>query len=90
MVKLLFMQQNLHHYTTDFKEDGGIQKYIVSDEVYKTNISRRFRDWNLWIPRIENKPLERLRGNWVYTKLSFDNSDNSTLILNDLILTYYA
>ena len=58
--------------------------------VYKTNISRRFRDWNLWIPRIENKSLERLRGNWVYTKLSFDNSDNSTLILNDLILTYYA
>jgi hypothetical protein len=56
--------------------------------VYNTNISRKFRDWNLWIPRDSVNIMDRIRGQWVYIKLTIDNSLNRKLILHDIILSY--
>ena len=51
------------------------------------NIKRKFRDWNLFIPR-NYGTLQRMRGQWIYIKLMFDNTANMKLILHDFIVSY--
>lgn len=54
------------------------------------NIRRKFRDWNFFIPRVNGSPLQRMRGQWLYIKLGFDNSLNEKLVLHDIIIGYEA
>jgi hypothetical protein len=56
--------------------------------VYNTNIARKFRDWNLWIPRSQANILERIRGNSIYCQLNISNDNNYKLILHDINLLY--
>ena len=53
-----------------------------------SNIKRKFRDWNFFIPRDNTKPLQRMRGNWLYMKLGFNNTNNERLVLHDMIISY--
>ena len=65
--------------------------YQDSQEVsftYKTNIFRKFRDWNVILPRDFVNKRDRLRGEWLYIKLVIDNTQNNTLILHDINLLY--
>lgn len=66
-------------------------EYLDSGEinlVVGANIRRKFRDWNFFIPRDATKPLQRMRGNWLYMKLGFDNANNERLVLHDMIISY--
>lgn len=54
------------------------------------NIKRKFWDWNFFIPRDNVNPLQRMRGQWLYMKLYFDNNNNEKLILHDMIIGYDA
>ena len=56
--------------------------------VYGSNIARKFRDWNLWIPRSEANIMDRIRGNSIYCTLFIDNTENNKLILHDINLLY--
>ncbi len=51
------------------------------------NIKRRFRDWNITLPRV-NGTRQRVRNPWVYLKLYLDNPSNYKMILHDIILAY--
>jgi len=57
--------------------------------VVGSNIQRKFRDWNFFIPR-NYGTLQRMRGQWLYIKLLFDNANNEKLILHDFIISYDA
>lgn len=68
-------------------------EYINSGVVALTvgaNIKRKFRDWNLFIPRSSTNKLQRMRGQWLYIKLGFNNSGNDKLILHDVLIGYDA
>ena len=58
------------------------------DLIYNTNISRKFRDWNLWMPRSQSNIFDRIRGNSIYCKLTISNENNYKLILHDMNLLY--
>jgi len=66
-------------------------EYVSSGSVALTvgsNIKRKFRDWNLFIPRSSVNKLQRMRGQWLYIKLGFSNSGNDKLILHDVLVGY--
>lgn len=52
------------------------------------NIKRKFRDWNFFIPRSTSNPLQRMRGQWLYIKLGYNNIGNDKLVLHDMIVSY--
>jgi len=52
------------------------------------NIKRKFRDWNFFIPRSASNPLQRMRGQWLYMKLGYNNIGNDKLVLHDMIVSY--
>jgi len=58
------------------------------DLVVGSNIKRKFRDWNFFIPRNSANVLQRMRGQWMYMKLGFDNSLGERLVLHDMIIGY--
>lgn len=66
----------------EYLDSGDIQLTVGS------NIKRKFRDWNFFIPRDNTKPLQRMRGNWLYMKLGFNNTNNERLVLHDMIISY--
>ncbi len=68
----------------EYQDSGSI------DLVVGANIKRKFRDWNFFIPRNISNPLQRMRGQWLYMKVVFDNSGNNKLILHDMIVSYDA
>jgi len=51
------------------------------------NARRRFRDWNVMLPR-EQGTRNRIRNPWVYLKVQFDNENNYKLILHSIIVSY--
>ena len=53
----------------------------------QSNARRRFRDWNVMLPR-EEGTRNRIRNPWVYLKVQFDNEDNYKLILHSIIVSY--
>jgi len=53
----------------------------------QSNARRRFRDWNVMLPREENT-RNRIRNPWVYLKVQFDNENNYKLILHSIIVSY--
>jgi hypothetical protein len=52
-----------------------------------SNLRRKFRDWNVILPRNQNS-RERIRNPWVKLVLQFDNTSNYKLILHDVIISY--
>lgn len=53
-----------------------------------SNIKRKYRDWNLFIPRNASNILQRMRGQWLYCKLTYNNTNDYNLILHDVLLSY--
>jgi len=53
------------------------------------NIQRKFRDWNFFIPR-NYGTLQRMRGQSLYLKLLFDNTNNYKFTLHDFIISFDA
>ena len=60
--------------------------------VLNSNLNRKFRMWRATIPRVYTgtPTLDRMRGNWVFLKLSFENTNNYKLILHDMNVMYSA
>jgi hypothetical protein len=56
--------------------------------VYKSNIIRRNRNWSIILPRDYAVKRDRLRGEWLFIKLTIDNTDNNKLILHDINVLY--
>lgn len=54
------------------------------------NIKRKYRDWNLFVPRVHGKPLQRIRNPWNFLRLDFDNTNSYRLVLHDIIASYEA
>jgi len=54
-------------------------------------IKRRFRMSRIYVPRAESNNFDRMRGHYLFVKLTYlpDDSDK-TILLNDLILMYNA
>jgi len=57
------------------------------DLLLYSNLSRKFRDWRVTLPRQYNS-LDRIRNPWTFLKLQFDNNTNKQLILHDVIVDY--
>lgn len=55
--------------------------------VLHSNLSRKFRDWKITLPR-EYNSLNRIRNSWVFLKLQFDNTTNKQLLLHDVYINY--
>ena len=53
-----------------------------------SNIKRRYRDWNCYIPRVQGNALQRMRGQLLYCKLSYDYALDYNIIFHDVILSY--
>jgi hypothetical protein len=70
------------HCWNEYQDSGEI------DLVVGRNISRRYRDWNLYIPRVQGSPLQRMRGQWIYCKLEYDNALDYNMIIHDILLSY--
>jgi hypothetical protein len=51
------------------------------------NITRRFREWRIQLPRHANS-RNRIRGQYTFVELIFDNNNNKSFRLDDVILTY--
>jgi len=66
-------------------QDSNTQTLTVGQ-----NIKRKYRDWNLFVPRVYGKPLQRIRNPWNFLRLDFDNTNNYRLVLHDIIASYEA
>jgi hypothetical protein len=66
-------------------QDSNTQTLTVGQ-----NIKRKYRDWNLFIPRVYGKPLQRIRNPWNFLRLDFDNTNNYRLVLHDTLVSYDA
>jgi len=55
--------------------------------VINNNIKRKFREWRAQIPR-HQKSMDRMRGPWIFLKLSFDNVNNKKMILHNIIIHF--
>jgi len=51
------------------------------------NLRRKFRDWNIQLPRNANT-RNRIRNPWCYLNLQFNNVDDYKLILHDIVVGY--
>ncbi len=51
------------------------------------NLRRKFRKWKAIIARNANS-RDRIRNPWIFLKLELDKSDNTQLILHDIIINY--
>jgi len=66
-------------------QDSNTQTLTVGQ-----NIKRKYRDWNLFVPRVYGKPLQRIRNPWNFLRLDFDNTNNYRLVLHDVIVSFDA
>jgi hypothetical protein len=66
-------------------QDSNTQTLTVGQ-----NIKRKYRDWNLFVPRVYGKPLQRIRNPWNFLRLDFDNTNNYRLVLHDTLVSYDA
>ena len=66
-------------------QDTNTQNLVVGQ-----NIKRKYRDWNLFVPRVYGKPLQRIRNPWNFLRLDFDNTNNYRLVLHDTLVSYDA
>ena len=55
--------------------------------VLNSNLSRKFREWKITLPRQQNS-RDRIRNPWVFLKLQIDNINNKQLILHDIYINY--
>jgi hypothetical protein len=51
------------------------------------NIKKKFRTWNVPIPR-NSGTLQRLRNPWIETTFKFKGGDNRKFLLHDVLLGY--
>lgn len=65
-------------------QDSGLVPLIVGRN---GNIRRRFRDWNIQLPR-ESGTRNRIRNPWVFIKLQLTNTNNYKLVLHDILVSY--
>jgi hypothetical protein len=78
-------------YTVPFKSIFVWNDYMETNEedlVYPNNIARKFRTWNIFIPRDKTNIFNRMRGKFVFVKLKIDNNLDNTLVLHDVVLSY--
>lgn len=78
-------------YTIPFTKLKIFNDYQDSQDVnttYKSNVYRKFRNWSIQLPRDFVNKRDRIRGKWAKITLTIDNSQNNTMVLHDMILTY--
>lgn len=63
-------------------QDSGLVPLVVNN-----NLSRKFRQWKVTLPRQQNS-RDRIRNPWVFLKLQIDNTTNKRLILHDIFINY--
>lgn len=63
-------------------QDSGLVPLTLN-----SNISRKFREWRVTLPRQKNT-RNRIRNPWVFLKLQIDNANNKEFILHNLIVKY--
>lgn len=66
----------------NYQDSGTINLTVGS------NIKRRYRDWNCFIPRVYGQPLQRIRNTWNFIQLDFNNNNNYKLVLHDIVVSY--
>lgn len=69
------------HVWNDYQDSTEVDLYLNS------NLSRKFRNWNITIPR-NYGTRDRIRNPWTYIKLIFNNQENKKIILHDMIVYY--
>ena len=72
---------------TDVKIWDEYQESNLTPLVLNSNLSRKFRDWRITLPR-KNNSRDRIRNPWVFLMLKFNNTTNKKLILHDMIVYY--
>jgi len=63
-------------------QDSGEKELILG-----SNLKKRNRTWNAHIPR-ELGTRNRIKSPWAYIEFTYDNDDNSSLILHDITIMY--
>ena len=66
----------------DEYQDTGTVPLVIN-----SNLSRKFRDWRVTLPR-KIGSRDRIRNPWIFLKLDFENNINKKLVLHDLIVYY--
>lgn len=54
-----------------------------------SNLKKKFRSWNITIPRDKANKRDRIRNPWVYLKLGMENPGVYKTELHDIILNYF-
>ena len=69
----------------EYQDSGEINML----EGIRPNLKRKFRNWNIIIPR-SNNSRDRINNPWAYIKLEFDKEDSNDyeLVLHDMIISY--
>lgn len=55
--------------------------------ILNSNLKRKFRIWRANLPRIPGS-RDRVRGQWCFVKVNFDNTNNRKMILHDMTVYY--
>lgn len=71
---------NLQAYN-DYQDSSDIELVVDS------NVKRKFREWRIQLPR-EEDTRNRLRSQYLYVKLEFENNNDKEFVLQDIILSY--
>lgn len=69
----------------DYQDTGEVNL------IQRSNIKRKFRNWNITFPRSMNgvlKTRDRIRNPWSYIKLTLNNPNGYKMVAHDITLSY--
>ena len=69
----------------EYQDTGNV------DLTIRSNVSRKFRNWNITFPRVSKgsyNSRDRIRNPWTYIKFTFDNLDGKKMVAHDIIISY--
>lgn len=72
----------------EYQDTGEVDFERVIKRGVGANLAQKFRIWRGDIPRVNGKPLERIRNPWARIKLS-DEGDNKKTVVHDIAVTYF-
>jgi hypothetical protein len=79
------------HYNDNITALSCYNDYLTANAADVSTIQRRFRMSRIYIPRSSSDNVSRIRGHYLFAKISYTPNDpKKTILLNDLVLYYSA
>lgn len=71
----------------EYQDTGEVAFTRNLNRYNTTSLIQKYRIWRSHIPRVYNKPLERIRSTWAKIKLA-DEGNNKKTVIHDIMVTY--